>query len=334
MTTATDVLLVRRPSGLPEETDFEFVDRVLPPPGEGEVEVENLFISVDPYMRGRMTGVDSYVTGFVLGDTMRGGAVGRVVRSNSPHLSPGDLVEHDNGWRTATVLPAAECRLIRPAAGVSPSAYLGILGMPGWTAYVGLREIASIRPGDEVFVSAASGAVGSAAGQIAAALGASRVVGSAGTAAKARALVAEYSFDDAFDYHEGPISHSLRRVSPDGIDLYFDNVGGEHLHAAWEALRVGGRVAVCGAIAEYNSDAPQSLPNVSAAISRRLSLRGFIVYDHQAMRPAFEDEVGAWVAEGRLKFQETVFPGIEASIAAFRSLFTGEKIGKVVVATS
>ena len=271
------------------------------------------------------------MSAFRLNQAMTGGAIGRVTRTESPDLEVGDLVEHDLGWRTAAVVAVKESRRIVPVEGISPSAYLGILGMTGWTAYVGLREIARMCRDDRVFVSAASGAVGSAAGQFARLMGASFVIGSAGSAQKARALVDDFGFDAAFNYRDGSIQEQLLERAADGIDVYFDNVGGDHLQAAWNSLRQGGRIALCGGIAAYNGEQSPALANVVDAVPRRLSLRGFIVYDHPETRTEFESQVSAWLAEGRLRISETTFSGIESSVDAFGSLFTGEKFGKVVV---
>ena len=322
---------MRRPSGVPVPDDFEVVEVSLPAPSAGEVEVENLFISVDPYMRGRMDAADTYVSAFRLNRAMTGGAIGRVTRTESPDLAVGDLVEHDWGWRTTAVVAADGCRRISPVEGISASAYLGILGMTGWTAYVGLREIAGIRHGDRVFVSAAAGAVGSAAGQFARLLGASLVIGSAGSATKARVLVDDFGFDAAFNYRDGSLQEQLLELAPEGIDVYFDNVGGAHLQAAWNSLRQGGRIAACGAIAAYNGEQSSPLTHVVDAVTRRLSLRGFIVYDHPETRPEFESQVSAWLTEGQVRISETTFTGIESSIDAFGSLFSGDKHGKVIV---
>jgi NADPH-dependent curcumin reductase CurA len=332
MTDVTEIRLIRRPTGIPVADDFRLVEVKLPALGVGQVEVENVFNSVDPYMRGQMDGNDTYTEAFALDKVMRGGAIGRVVASSSPSLSVGDIVEHDCGWRTGAVLAAEECRLLRPIDGVPLSAYLGVLGMPGWTAWVGLRRIAGFREGDRVFISAASGAVGSAAGQFASLMGASLVVGSVGSQAKAKLLIDEFHFDRAFDYRSGRVDEQLREAAPEGIDVYFDNVGGDHLEAAWSQLRVGGRVAVCGAISEYNGAPPSTVPRVIDAVIRRLSLRGFLVYDHADIRPEFERQASTWLAEGTLGHKETVFKGIEESVIALQSLFTGEKLGKVVVA--
>ena len=331
MTVSTEVRLVRRPDGPVGDADCAVEEVRLRSPGAGEVKVVNLFNSVDPYMRGRMTGQRTYIDGFALGETMTGESVGEVTVSNSPDLSPGDLVVHHKGWRTHAVLEAAQCRQVTRLATIAPSAYLGVLGMPGLTAYVGLLDVASFQPGDTVFVSAASGAVGSLVGQLAKLRGAATVVGSAGSAAKAEHLVSEYLFDEAFDYHDGPVAKQLSAALPEGIDVYFDNVGGEQLQAAFGSMRPGGRIALCGAIAEYNATTSGALENLSLAISRRIALRGFIVYDHEHRRPAFERDVSQLLLDGKLRNTETVFSGIESSVAAFQSLFTGDKIGKVVV---
>jgi len=332
MIRGTEVRLMRHPDGFPVSDDFAWAEVELADPKDGEVEVANLYFSVDPYMRSRMSGRSTYIDPFELGAAMTGGAVGRVVRSAAPGLEPGDLVLHNYGWRTAAVIPAAECRRVESVDGLSPSAYLGVLGMPGQTAYAGLLRIAELRPGDVVFVSAASGAVGTAVGQFAQKLGASRVIGSAGSAEKCERLVSEFGFDAAFDYRDGDILGQLRAAAPDGIDVYFDNVGGEVLQAAWTSLRNGGRVALCGAIAEYNGGTGACVEPLADAIVRRLTLRGFLVFDHDDMIPTFERDVRQWLASGEVRHWETTFTGIESAVDAFGSLFTSEKLGKVVVA--
>lgn len=332
MTRSTEVRLARYPVGMPTPEDFEWAEVDLPDPVSGEVEVENLFLSVDPYMRSRMSGRSTYIEPFALGAPMTGGAVGRVLRSASPDLQPGDLVLHDLGWRTLAVLPGTECRPVAQLEGISPSAYLGVLGMPGMTAYVGLRKIAALQDGDVVFVSAASGAVGTAVGQFARLLGASRVIGSAGSADKCERLVTEFGFDATFNYRDGDVLGQLREAAPDGVDVYFDNVGGEALQAAWTCLRPGGRVAICGAISEYNGGPGSTVSPLNEAIERRLTLRGFLVFDHPELIEPFESDVTQWLASGQVHHWETVFSGIESAAEAFVSLFTSEKLGKVVVA--
>jgi NADPH-dependent curcumin reductase CurA len=316
---------------LPSADTFaiEVVD--VPAPGPGQVLVRNDVLSVDPYMRGRMNDAPSYVPPFEVGKVMDGGAVGTVVEANDAALDVGTVVSHGQGWREYAVGDAAEFRPVD--TGVAPaSAYLGVLGMPGLTAYVGLTEIAAMRAGDAVFVSGAAGAVGSLAGQLARLRGASRVVGSAGTKEKIDYLTGELGFDAAFDYHDGPVRDRLAGAAPDGIDVYFDNVGGEQLEAAIGAMRQDGRIAMCGAISAYNATEPTPGPrNLFLSVVRRLTLRGFIVGDHAALRPEFLREVGGWLAEGRIGSRETAVDGIENAPEAFLGLYRGDNIGKMLV---
>src|SRR4051794_40280289 len=271
-----EIRLAARPAGEPQPSDFELAEVEVAEPAEGEIVVRNAFMSVDPYMRGRMDDRKSYVPPFVLGAPLSGGAVGEVVASHADGFAEGDVVLHHLGWREYAVLDARYARMLDTSLAPA-SAYLGVLGMPGLTAYVGLLEIAGLRPGDVVFVSGAAGAVGSLAGQIAKLRG-HTVIGSAGSAEKVAYLRDELGFDAAFDYHDGPVWESLRAAAPDGIDLYFDNVGGDHLEAAIGALHNHGRVALCGAISSYNATSPPAAPrNLALAIGKRLTLRGFII---------------------------------------------------------
>lgn len=300
-------------------------------PGDGEVLVRNRFISVDPYMRGRMNDVKSYVPPFVLGAVMEGGAVGEVLVSNSDTLSAGDLVLHNFGWRELAVGPAKLFQRVEPTA-ASPSRYLGILGMPGFTAYVGLLAIARFSAPDAVFVSGAAGAVGSAVGQMARLLGAERVVGSAGSDEKVSLLTGDLGFHAAFNYRSGKVRDLLAEAAPDGIDVYFDNVGGEHLEAAIDGLRNFGRIAACGSISNYNATGPVPGPaNMSFVVGKRLTMRGFIVSDHMDLRPEFVDTVGGWLGDGSLHAPETVVDGLENAPGAFMGMLRGENIGKIVV---
>ncbi|HEX6498296.1 MAG TPA: NADP-dependent oxidoreductase [Micromonosporaceae bacterium] len=330
--TGREIHLAARPTGWPTADNFRLVEVEVPDPGPGQVLVRNLVMSVDPYMRGRMNDVKSYVPPFAVGEVLDGGAVGEVVASNSPYLVPGDTVLHRFGWRDYAVGDAQAFRRVDPSAAPRLSAYLGALGMPGLTAYVGLLDIAGMRPGDVVFVSGAAGAVGSLAGQIAQRHGAARVVGSAGSPAKVKYLTETLGFDAAFDYHDGPVRDQLKQVAPDGIDVYFDNVGGDHLEAAISALRPHGRVALCGAISQYNADAPVPGPaNLALAIGKRLTLRGFIVGDHSDRMPEFVAEMGRWLADGAVTVDETVVTGLENAPEAFLGMMRGENIGKMVV---
>jgi NADPH-dependent curcumin reductase CurA len=327
-----EVHLVSRPHGWPEPTDFALVETELPPPGDGEVLVRNLFMSVDPYMRGRMNDVKSYVPPFGLNEAMTGGAIGEVVESRSPDLSPGDVVLHDLGWREHAVAPATRFRAVRPVDGVPLSAYLGVLGMPGLTAYAGLLDVAGLKEGDTVFVSGAAGAVGSLVGQIARLRGGARVIGSAGSDEKVAHLTDRLGFDAAFNYKSGPVRKLLAEAAPDGIDVYFDNVGGDHLEAAIEAFNNYGRAAICGAISMYNATEPQPAPrNLPLIIGKRVTLRGFIVTDHSARFGDFVREVGGWLGEGKIDFEETVFEGIDHAVEAFLAMLRGQNTGKMIV---
>jgi hypothetical protein len=263
---------------------------------------------------------------------MDGGAVGEVVVSSDERFAPGDLVLHGLGWREHALLDARQARRLDPESGVSPSAYLGVLGTTGLTAYVGLLDIAAMKPGDVVFVSGAAGAVGSMVGQIAKLRGASRVIGSAGSAAKVAHLTDALGYDAAFDYHDGPVARQLREAAPDGIDVYFDNVGGDHLEAALFALRDFGRAALCGAISVYNEEKAAPGPrNLGLAVSKRLTLRGFIVTDHGSRMRDFVPEMAGWLRDEAVRHDETVVDGIENAVDAFLGLLRGANLGKMIV---
>jgi NADPH-dependent curcumin reductase CurA len=332
MTSSREWRLASRPVGWPTPDNFELATVELPDPAPGQVLVRNLVMSVEPYMRGRMNDAKSYVPPFQMGQPLSGAAVGEVVASAGRDVHPGDLVVHDLGWREYALADAAHVRAIDRALAPNPSAYLGVLGGPGLTAYVGLLDIAAMRPGDRVFISGAAGAVGSLVGQFARLRGASWVVGSAGSAAKVALLTERLGFDTAFNYRDGSLREQLQRAAPDGIDVYFDNVGGEHLEAAIGALRRYGRVALCGAISAYNETQPPPGPrNLGLAITNRLSLRGYIVLDHYDRLPDFLREVGGWLAGGQLHLEETVVDGLENAPAAFLGMLRGENIGKALV---
>lgn len=331
-TTSREVRLAARPTGWPTTENFNVATVDLPELQDGEVLVRNAVMSVDPYMRGRMDDRPSYVPPFQVGAALEGGAVGEVVVSKSDNVATGTQVLHGFGWREYAVLPAKRVQPIDTA--VAPaSAYLGVLGMPGFTAYVGLTEIAAMKEGDAVFVSGAAGAVGSLVGQIARRRGASRVVGSAGSADKVRHLVDDLGFDAAFNYKDGNVGKQLREAAHDGIDVYFDNVGGDHLEAAIGSLNTFGRVAVCGMISQYNATEATPAPrNLALLITKRLSIRGFIVSDNNALQPAFLDEVGPWVRDGSLITEETfVDGGVDAAPQAFIDLMRGANTGKMLV---
>jgi NADPH-dependent curcumin reductase CurA len=323
--------LLSRPVGWPEREDFALVEAEIPQPGEGQVLVRNEYVSVDPYMRGRMSAAKSYVAPFELGKPMQGGAVGEVVASRAEGIAVGDHVLHFMGWREYGVVDAKQAVKVDPDA-APLSTYLGVLGMTGLTAYAGLLRTAAFKEGDSVFVSGAAGAVGSQVGQIAGLKGASRVIGSAGSDDKVKLLLEEYGFDAAFNYKNGPVSEQLRAAAPDGIDVYFDNVGGDHLEAAIGSLNRGGRVAVCGMISVYNNTEPAPGPkNLARLIQTRGRIEGFLVGDHYDLQPRFVEEVGAWVRSGELKYRETVVEGIENNLEAFFGVLRGDNVGKMIV---
>ncbi|MFC8781263.1 NADP-dependent oxidoreductase [Streptomyces nigra] len=323
--------LVSRPVGWPKTEDFALVEAEVPTPGEGQVLVRNKYLSVDPYMRGRMSAAKSYADPYELGKVMQGGAVGEVVESNAEGIAVGDHVLHFFGWREYAALDARHA--VKVDADAAPlSTYLGVLGMTGLTAYAGLLRTAAFKEGDAVFVSGAAGAVGSQVGQIARLKGASRVIGSAGSDEKVKLLVEEYGFDAAFNYKNGPVAEQLKQAAPDGIDVYFDNVGGEHLEAAIGRLNRGGRIAVCGMISVYNDTEPAPGPrNLARLIQTRGRIEGFLVGDHYDLQPQFVQEVGPWVASGELKYRETAVEGIENNLEAFFGVLRGDNIGKMIV---
>ncbi|MEU4481411.1 NADP-dependent oxidoreductase [Micromonospora sp. NPDC023966] len=330
MTANREIHLASRPQGWPTADNFRLVTTEVPTPGPGQLVVRNRFMSVDPYMRGRMNDVKSYVPPFALDAPLDGGAVGEVVAGEAEGFAPGDVVLHGLGWRDYALVDAKGARKVDPD--LAPvSAYLGVLGMTGLTAYAGLLDVAAMKPGETVFVSGAAGAVGSMVGQIAKLRGAARVVGSAGSPAKVERLLA-LGFDAAFDYHDGPVRDRLRAAAPDGVDVYFDNVGGEHLEAAIGAMNLHGRAAICGMIAQYNATEPPAAPrNLALLIGKRLTLRGFLVGDHGHLREQFVQEMAGWLRDGRISYDETVVDGIERAPEAFLGMLRGENLGKMLV---
>jgi NADPH-dependent curcumin reductase CurA len=329
---STEVRLAARPHGWPtvEET-FATARTEVGDPGPGQLLVRNLVMSVDPYMRGRMNDRKSYLPPFQVGAALEGGAVGEVVESAAEGFKPGDVVLHGLGWREYALVPARSAAKVDLSVAPAGS-YLGALGMTGLTAYAGLLRSAEFKPGDVVFVSSAAGAVGQVAGQLARLKGAAKVIGSAGSAEKVAFLTGELGFDAAFDYHDGPVHEQLAAAAPDGIDVYFDNVGGDHLEAAIAALNVHGRIAVCGMISVYNATEPVPAPrNLPQIIGKRLTIRGLLVSDHGDLRDAFLAEVGPLVAAGEIKAPETVFEGLEKAPEAFLAMLRGESFGKTLV---
>lgn len=307
------------------------VTTTLDPPGPGQVLVRNILMSVDPYMRVRMAKLPSYPH-WELDQAMDGSAIGVVERSEHPQLPVGTIVSHRLGWREHAVLDGRHATAVPHAPGVPLAAHLGVLGMPGFTAYIGLTRIGAFAAGEALYVSGAAGAVGSAAGQIARILGAGRVVGSAGTAAKVAFLVDELGFDHAFDYHGDSLSDRVAANTPDGIDVYFDNVGGSHLQAALDSMNEHGRIVVCGAIGEYNALRELSGPtNLIYVLTKRLRMEGFTVREHLREYPVFVAQATAWLQDGRLRSIETVRSGLDAAVAAFQDLLAGRNTGKMLV---
>ena len=329
-TSSRQIVLAERPTGWPTQDTFRTESVDLPDLAPDQVLVRNLVMSVDPYMRGRMNDVRSYIPPFQIDAPLDGGAVGEVIASTSDALPVGSTVLHGLGWREHAIVPASSATAVD--VDVAPaSAYLGVLGMPGLTAYAGLLAAGEFQPGDAVFVSSAAGAVGSLVGQIAKLKGASRVVGSAGSPAKVARLL-DLGFDAAFDYHDGPVVDRLREASPDGIDVYFDNVGGDHLEAALTRLNVDGRVAMCGAIAQYNDATPPAAPrNLALAIGKRLTLRGFVVAKYAGMRGEFVADMSGWLAGGQIRYDETFRDGLDAAPTAFLEMMRGANRGKMLV---
>ena len=324
-----EIRLASRPSGIPIAANFTLERTRLEPLEDQQVLVRNLFISVDPYMRGRMNAGKSYVPPFELGKPLDGGAVGEVVESRAKEFKPGDAVTSNFGWREYFIASPKDLhpvsREIQPL-----SVYLGTLGMTGMTAWVGLNLV-EVKAGDVIFISGAAGAVGNVAGQLAKLRGC-LVIGSAGSEEKVKFLRQECGFDIAFNYRIGPIMDQLHLAALDGIDVYFDNVGGEMLEAALSALRVHGRIIACGGISGYNEEKPRPGPsNLFNIITKRLTMKGFIVRDWLDRRAEFEKEVGGYFKAGKVKHEETVVKGIDKAVGAFVGLFQGQNVGKMVV---
>lgn len=327
-TKSREVRLKSRPVGLPEASNFEVAEVDIADPGDGEVLVRNQWMSVDPYMRGRMYDRPSYVPPFQIGQPLQGGAVGTVVKSNDPEFAVGDLVESFNGWREAYVSPGSG--LNKLPAGVPPQAYLGVLGMPGMTAYTSFHRIGEPKAGDVVFVSGAAGAVGSAVCQIAKLRGCT-VVASAGTDEKL-AWLRSVGVDATVNYKKDNLLENVKAAAPKGIDIYFDNVGGDHLEVALEVARPFARFIECGMISIYNDKEPAPGPrNMSYVVGKRIKMQGFIVSDFADMRDQFYSEMGGWVRDGKIKWEETVENGVENAPKAFLNLFSGGNTGKMLV---
>jgi NADPH-dependent curcumin reductase CurA len=324
-----EIRLASRPKGMPAAANFSMVQVDLEPLQDQQVSVRNLFMSVDPYMRGRMNAGKSYVPPFEVGQALNGGAVGEVIDSRAGLFKPGDVVTSNFGWRECFVASAQDLHPV--SRKVQPlSAYLGVLGMTGLTAWAGL-ELVDVKAGDVLYISGAAGAVGSMAGQLAKLRGC-KVIGSAGSSEKVKFLREVCGFDAAFNYKTGPILKQLMKAAPDGIDVYFDNVGGDALEAALSALRLHGRIIACGGISGYNEAEPQAGPtNLINVIAKRLVMKGLLVLDWLDRQPDFELEVGGYYLAGKVKHKETVVKGLDQAVGAFLGLFSGQNIGKMIV---
>lgn len=320
-----------RPVGWPGPENFAVVRTGVPDPGEGQVLVRNRWMSVDPYMRGRMDDGESYIAPFEVGAVLEGHAVGEVVASGAAGVPVGATVSHFAGWREYALLDAADVAVVDVSV-ARPQDHLHVLGQTGLTAYLAVTEVARVRPGDVVFVSGAAGAVGSLVGQLARRFGAARVVGSAGGAQKARVLTEVFGFDAAVDYRAGGVAEQLAVAAPEGIDVYVDHVGGEHLQAAIGALRPGGRAALVGMISGYSAAEPVPGPsNLYDVVVKHLTLRGLLVTEYYDRLPGYVAQAARWLADGSLRSRETVVEGIARAPEAFLGMLGGANVGKMLV---
>jgi NADPH-dependent curcumin reductase CurA len=328
----TEIHLASYPVGWPTLDNFTTVKTEIPTPGDGQILVRNLVMSVDPYMRGRMSTAKSYSAPFAIGEPLQGGAVGEVIESKDPKFAVGDVVLHFAGWREYAAIDAATATAVDPNA-APINAYLGALGMTGLTAWAGLLTIGEFKAGDVVFVSGAAGAVGQLVGQIAKLKGAKKVIGSAGSAEKVEHLTEVLGFDAAFNYKDGDVAGQLAKaLDGEELDVYFDNVGGDHLEAAIGQMKVHGHIVVCGMISAYNSTEVNPAPrNLVQVIGKRLTMRGMLSTDHYPQAAEFMAEMGPWLASGQLHHAETVVDGIDNAASAFLGVLKGENTGKMLV---
>src|SRR6266849_1962571 len=326
---AKRVVLVSRPVGEPKASDFRVEEYALPTPGDGEVLLRTIWLSLDPYMRGRMSDGPSYATPVPIGGVMEGGTVSEVTASNNPEFANGDIVLSRAGWQTHALSDGKGLTKIDPKLGPVSTA-VGVLGMPGMTAYTGLLDIGKPQPGETVVVAAASGAVGSAVGQIAKIKGA-RAVGIAGGKDKCEYVKKELGFDDCVDHRDPNLAAKLKEACPKGIDVYFENVGGAVFEAVFPLLNAFARVPVCGLISEYNATESVPGPNLRPLLFNRALVKGFMVSDHLARLPDFLKDCGGWLREGRLKHREDIVTGLEKAPEAFIGLLQGRNFGKLIV---
>jgi NADPH-dependent curcumin reductase CurA len=322
------IVLKRRPNGMPAPEDFALAEGPLPEPGDGEAVLRGIYLSLDPYMRGRISGVRSYARPTELGEVIEGRVVGQIVRSRDPQWREGDYAAGGYGWQLYSAVPAAGLQKLDPAEAPMSTA-LGILGMPGMTAYIGLPDIGQPKAGETVVVSAASGAVGAVAGQLAKREGA-RVVGIAGGADKCRYVTDELGFDVAID-HRGDTAAGLDRACPQGIDVYFENVGGAVQQAVFPRLNDFARMVMCGMIAEYNDTSPRPGPNLAAVVRKRIKIQGFIVSDQRQRYGEFQAMAAPLVRAGQLKYREDIVDGLEHAPEAFIGLLQGKNFGKLLI---
>jgi len=328
MTDNLRVILRRQCEGVPVADDFDVTSAPVEVPADGQLFCETIYLSLDPYLRGRISG--RHISGSVMpGELMPGEAVSRVTTSKHSDFSTGDIIAAHSGWQSHPVIEAADARPVDPAIGPL-STFLGILGMPGLTAYAGLLRLGEPKSGDTVLVSAASGAVGSLVGQIAKIKGC-RVIGIAGAPDKCAWVKEVAGFDDVVSYKTDDLRSGLDRACPDGIDVYFDNVGGDTLQAAMERLAVGARVVLCGLMAQYNCDEMPPGPNPAFIIKARATVRGMVVYDHEDLRPEMVDQVSRWLREDKIQYLEDRTEGLENAGAAFSRLMQGKNVGKAIV---
>ncbi|HHI88868.1 MAG TPA: NADP-dependent oxidoreductase [Hellea balneolensis] len=332
MATNTQIILARRPDGVPEPSDFSVRKAPMPQAGEGEILCQTEYLSLDPYMRGQISG--RHISGaLAIGDVMRGETISTVVSSNHPDFAPGDRIKHFGGWQAFSLAKGEDAQKLDPRISppaLSPSLGLGALGMPGLTAYAGFACMAEPKPGDTVLVSAASGAVGSMVGQLAR-LNGCRVIGMAGQKRKIDWLIEKAGLDTCFNYRDEEAGDAIRRLCPNGVDIYFDNVGGQLLERAMENLAIGARVILCGLMAQYNTDTPPPGPNPGLIIRARAIVRGLVVYDHFDKMTEFLDRVIPLVQSGQIKTLEDITDGLENAPEAFCRLMRGENFGKTII---
>jgi len=328
MTENTQILLRRQCDGIPQADDFELTRTSAPIAGSEQLLCETIYLSLDPYLRSKISG--RHMSGSVQpGELMAGEAISRVIKSNHADYAAGDIIAAHSGWQSMSAINAGEARRIDPSVGPL-STFLGILGMPGLTAYAGMLRLGEPKTGDTVLVSAASGAVGSLVGQIARIKGC-RVVGIAGAPEKCAWVTDVAGFDDVVSYKTGDLREGLDRACPDGIDVYFDNVGGDTLQAAMERLALGARVVLCGLMAQYNTTEMPPGPNPAFIIKARATVRGMVVYDHEDLRQSMVSDVSQWLREGKIQYLEDRTTGLENAAEAFSRLMQGKNVGKAIV---